>query len=307
MKCIGPVAVSATVWMMTTAFAVAQGDGNRVTVPFSDPSRPGTVKVNLFQGSIRVTATAGKEVVVITDDTVATARDGRDGTGPQKPETAGLRRLSQRAGLRIDEQNNVISIGSGRIMDGKPVTIQVPARTNLNLSAVSGAGIRVEGVEGEIEVKSVNGEIQLTDIAGTVVAHATNGNVRATLRQVTPEKPLSFTSFNGNVDVTLPSAVKGSLKLRSDQGEVYTDLDVKIEQQRTTPTSAPIPPVPPAPPLPTVSGPNPNPNPLPRSPVRGRRGARVDVDTSIYATINGGGPVFELRTFNGDVYLRKGK
>jgi hypothetical protein len=197
-----------------------------------------------------------------------------------------------------------MSIGSGRFMDGEPVTIQVPARTNLSLSAVNGAGIRVEGVDGEIEVKSVNGEIQLTDVSGTVVAHATNGNVRATLRQVTPEKPMSFTSFNGNVDVTLPAAVKANLKLRSDQGEVYTDLDVRIQQQRTTSTAIQVPPTPPTPPPPPGSGLNPPPFPV--SPFRGRRGTR-DVDTSIYGTVNGGGPLFELRTFNGDVYLRNGK
>ncbi len=28
---------------------------------------------------------------------------------------------------------------------------------------------------------------------------------------------------------------------------------------------------------------------------------------TIYGTVNGGGPDFELRTFNGNVYLRKGK
>jgi hypothetical protein len=29
------------------------------------------------------------------------------------------------------------------------------------------------------------------------------------------------------------------------------------------------------------------------------------MDRSIYGTINGGGPDFELRTFNGNIYLRK--
>jgi hypothetical protein len=305
MKRIGFVAASASAWMMTTAVVLAQGDGNRVAVPFSDPSRPGTVRVNLILGGIRVTASTGKDVVVITDDTIVTTREGRGITVPQRPETAGLRRLTPRSGLRIEEQNNVMSISSGRYMGGEHVTIQVPVRTNLNLSTVNGAGIRVEGIDGEIEVTSVNGGIQLSDVAGTVVAHATNGTVRVTLRQVTPEKPMSFTSFNGNVDVTLPAAVRANLKLRSDQGEVYTDFEVPLQQQRTASTSVQVPPVPPAPPALPVSGPNPPP-PSPR-PLRGRRGTRVEVDTSIYGTVNGGGPEFELRTFNGDVYLRKGK
>jgi hypothetical protein len=145
------------------------------------------------------------------------------------------------------------------------------------------------------------------------VAHAINGSVRATLSQVTPEKPMSFTSFDGNVAVTLPAAVKANLKLRSDQGEVYTDLDVRIQPQRPTSTSVQVPPAPPTPPAPPVSGLNlcnrehRKPTPVPPSPLRGRRGTRADMKTSIYGTVNGGGPLFELRTFNGDVYLRKGK
>src|SRR6188768_1038128 len=113
------VAVPAALLLLTTA--VEAQDANRVSVPFSDPSRPGTVKVNQFQGSIRVTATTGREVIVTTDDTIVTARQGREVTVPEKPEVAGLRRLTQRSGLRIEEDNNVISIGSGRFMNGEDV------------------------------------------------------------------------------------------------------------------------------------------------------------------------------------------
>jgi putative adhesin len=305
MRRIRFVAASATAWIMTIAFVLAQGDGNRVAVAFSDPSRPGTVKVDLFHGGIRVRPADSREVIVRTDDPIVTTRDGRETPVPQKPETAGLRRLTQRSGLWIEEENNMMRVSTRRFMDGKDVELQVPARTNLILSTVNGEAIVVEGIEAAIEVTSVNGEIRLTDVSGTVVANATNGNVRVTLRQVTPEKPMSFTSFHGNVDVTLPAAVKANLKLRSDQGEVYTDFDVQIQRQRTTSTSVqvpPVPPVPPTPPAPPRDGPNPRPRPI-----RGGRGTRVEVDTSISGTVNGGGPEFELRTFNGDVYLRKGR
>jgi hypothetical protein len=33
----------------------------------------------------------------------------------------------------------------------------------------------------------------------------------------------------------------------------------------------------------------------------------VAIDKAIYGSINGGGPDFEMRTFNGNVYVRKGK
>jgi len=214
--------------------------------------------------------------------------------------------LTQRTGVRIEEANNVMSVASGRFMGGEDVQIQVPLRTNLNLSTFNGDVISVEGVEGEIEVTSTNGDIMLRNVAGTVVAHAMNGDMHVTLRQATPDKPMSFTSFNGNVDVTLPAAVKAAFKLRSDQGEVYTDFDVQIQQQPATSTSiqvAPVPPAPPAPPAPPGFAPNPAPRPARDA----RRGPRVVVDASILGTVNGGGPEFELRTFNGDIYLRRGK
>jgi hypothetical protein len=81
--------------------------------------------------------------------------------------------------------------------------------------------------------------------------------------------------------VTLPPGVKATLKLRSDQGEVYTDFDVQLQPQGSTPTV-------------TDS--------------RTRDGRyRVAINNSIVGTINGGGPEFELRTFNGNIYLRKAK
>ena len=42
----------------------AQQNRDRITVPFSDPSRPGTVKVRLIQGGVTVKAADVKEVVV---------------------------------------------------------------------------------------------------------------------------------------------------------------------------------------------------------------------------------------------------
>jgi hypothetical protein len=313
---------TASVGLLLTAvaFIEAQSDANRLTVPFSDPSRPGTVNVSLFQGGITVRASTGREVTVISSDArVSKSRDQPSGKG------AGLRRLSQPAGLGVTEENNVMTISSGRLMGGSDVELQVPARTNLKLSTVNGDQVRVERIEGDIEVTAVNGSIMLTDIAGAAVVHATNGEVKVTLRQVTAQKPMSFTSFNGDVDVTLPANTKASLKMRTDHGEVLTDFDVQIQQRPATSTSSPgtgflpVPPLPPLPPLPPFT---PGADSSERQAERqrqaaerqrqrqgrdGRGGTHIELDSSIYGTVNGGGPEFELRTFNGNIYLRKGK
>jgi hypothetical protein len=304
--------------------ALAQGDANRVSMPFSDPSRPGTVRINVFQGSIAVRASTGKEVVVSTENAIVTSREGREVSVPPKPEAIGLRRLTQPSGLRIVEDNNVMSISSGRFMNGDDVTIDVPVRTNLTLSAFNDE-IMVQGIEGEIEVTTVNGEITLQDVSGTVVAHATNGEVRVSLRQITADKPMAFTSLNGDIDVTLPASAKANLRLRSDRGEVYTDFDVQLQQPRLVPSPgrgnvAPRPPLPPLPPLPPGADPDVareferqarererQTRERERQAEERARRAGVELDSAIYGTINGGGPEFELRTFNGDIFLRRGK
>jgi hypothetical protein len=320
-KMIAAAALPVAIVAMTGGAASAQ-DGNRLSVAFSDPSRPGTVKVSVFHGDIRVTASTGREVVVSTGDTIVSTRAGREVTVPERPETAGLRRLTQRSGLRIDEENNVVTISRPGVANGEEIRIQVPTRTNLNLSSFNNE-ITVDGVEGELEITSTNGAITLTNVSGSVVAHATNGDVRATLRQATADKPMSFTSLNGNVDVTLPPPVKANLKLRSDRGDVYTDFDLQIQQQRPLPSPAqgfaPLPPRPPAPPLPALPPVDPN-DPKARErdarererqararQRQARANTRVELDTGIYGTVNGGGPEFELRTFNGDIFLRRAR
>jgi len=288
----------------TTSGAAQTTSGDQVTVPFSDPGRPGTVHVNLMSGGVTVRAGSGRDVIVTTeperdrgDRTNARARAG-DRAGRNRDNdrddqaTAGLRRLTQPAGVRIEEENNTVTVSASVMSRSNNVTLQVPAATALVIRTVNGGDVTVEGVNGSIEVNNVNGSINLKDVGGPVIAHATNGRVTATLRQASSGKPLSLTSFNGNVDVTLPGSAKASVKLRSDRGDVYTDFDVK-------PTPAPA----------SAT--------TPRDDRRNRRRDddndkdkgkyRLDMDRSIYGTINGGGPDLELRTFNGNIYLRRAK
>jgi hypothetical protein len=129
-------------------------------------------------------------------------------------------------------------------------------------------------------------------------------------------KPMPFTSINIDVDVTLPASVRANLRLRSERGDVYTDFDIQIQQQPAAASSTATPPAPPRPPLPPVP-PGGDPNglkdlerearELERQARQLARSNRFDADTAIHGAINGGGPEFELRTFNGDVYLRRGK
>jgi hypothetical protein len=81
------------------------------------------------------------------------------------------------------------------------------------------------------------------------------------------------------VDVTLPAATKANLTLRTDNGSIYTDFKLG------SPPGSP----------PSVEG-------------RPKDGVpfRIEVNKTTSGTVNGGGPEIELRTFNGNMYVRKG-
>jgi hypothetical protein len=269
----------------------AQPDSQQVTVPLSDPSRPATLAVNLVYGGVTIRGTNRKDILIdsrpsdqrgrgrgsvyIDGGGTFIVRGGRSGRGSS--DTSGLRRLTQTPGFTVEGDNNQVQLSSSGNR-GSDFVLEVPTRINLKVSTVNDGPIVVENVEGEMEVNNTNDSVTLTNVAGSVVANAHNGFLKVIMTRLAGDKAMAFTSFNGNVDVTLPSSTKANLKLRSDMGEIYTDFDVQVRPLVTSPQNA-----------------------------RGADGRiRIDVNRSIQGAVNGGGPEFEFRTFNGNIYLRKG-
>ena len=250
-----------------------QQAADQVTVPLSDPSRPALIDVSLVQGSITVRGTNRKDVLVV-------ARPETDRPSRRyDADATGLRRIPQTAGFRISEEGNRVKIASDSPNRSITFEIEAPARANVKLHTVNGGEIVVDSIDGDIDVSNVNGGITLANVAGSVTAGTTNGSVRATMTRVTAERQMAFTSLNGTVDVTLPPTTKANLRLRSDNGDVYSDFEVQL-----------------APSAPVVQE------------SRGTNGRyRIRRNRSIVGAINGGGPEFELRTFNSNVYVRSGK
>jgi hypothetical protein len=246
---------------------------DRFTVPFSDATRPGTLKVNLVNGSISVRGYDGKEVIVEARGRGSERRTSAPG------KAQGLRRIdSGPSGLKVEEQENIMRVTAGG--NHVDLAFQVPRATSLQLKTVNGGVITAEHVDGELDVDNVNGSVKLLNVSGNVVAHALNGEVQVVFDRIGPSKPMSFSSLNGDIDVTLPANTKARLKMKSQNGEIYSDFEMKLEGGGA----------------PSVED--------GRS---GRGKYRVQLDKTISGTINGGGPDMQFTTLNGKIYIRKGK
>ena len=270
------IAILGLIGVIFTTTAQAQGtaaqSSERITVTLSDPARPGLVKVNMINGGITVRTHAGKDIII---EGQAAGRPGPAVT----PD--GLTRIGpSRTGLVVVEEKNVVTISNQGFNTRGNIEIQVPAKTNLNLNTMNGNVVSVDGVEGDIEVSNMNGQVRLNGLAGSVMAHSGNGNLFAVFRELPGGKPMSFTSWNGNVDVTLPPTAKANLKIRTDSGDAWTDFEL----QRLPPGAPKV------------------------EDDRARNGQfRIIADATINATINGGGIDLDLRTMHGNIFVRKAK
>src|SRR6185312_3372786 len=229
---------------------------DRVRVPLTDPTRPATVRAHLLNGSINVIGANVREVTI-----EARLREG------------GMHRIpTSSTGLSVDADNNQVRITTDQINRTVDLTITVPIRTSLSLKSVNDGSITVNGVDGELDVDNVNGPVTLKNISGSVVAHALNDKVLVTFLRVDPQKPMAFSSLNGDIDVTFPPDLKANVSMRTDNGEVFSDFDVQLQAT------------------------------APRQTVEDNRAEggkyRVRVDKTARGTINGGGPEIQFKDFN---------
>lgn len=264
--------LSALVLGALTTSAQAQST-ERIVVPLSDPGRPARLEIAVFSGDISVEGYDGNEIVVVTDEPVR----GRDEQA-DNPRADGLRRIqTSTVGLTIEEAQNTVSVRMDFSPNGVDLRLQVPRETSVSASLVNGGDVQIADVTGQHELSNVNGDVIATDISGSAVLNSTNGDVRASFAAVDATKPMALTSFNGDVDVTLPAAIAADVRVASQQGDVFTDFDVSTEQDPTT--------------------------------VERDGGAdgryRVRMQRMTRYRIGVGGADIQLRTFNGDIFIRK--
>lgn len=270
---------------IVTASLAQSDDAEKVTVALSQPGKPGTLKVNLLHGSIKVIGYNGREVIVSYSSRESARRQAN------REENEGLRRLpNNNTGLEIREESNNITIKTSAITRPVNLEIKVPQDFSVKLKTLNDGQIVVEEINGELDVDNLNGSIALRNVSGSASASTLNGNITATFRKITPNMPMAFSNMNGKIDVTLPASAKFNAKLKTDNGDIFTDFDMDMDRK-------------------SASQDNTGKNKTGKSDnnVASERGQRIYLDKWMYGKINGGGPEMLFKNFNGNIYIRKSK
>jgi hypothetical protein len=268
--------------------ATAASTADRLVVPLSDPGKPATVSASLVMGSFYVVAGKPGEVVIQAsagedgdDDHEHGAEPAIAGSAREKDRSpksrAGMKRIPNTSfELSAEEERNTVEISAASWAQSISLRIEVPAGSALKLSTVNDGVIDVDGIAGEIELHNTNGSIRVRGARGPVSANTVNGDLEVELVEALGGEPMAFSTLNGDIDLTIPAGSKFDVRLRSDNGEIYSDFDIAL-----SPKAAKV------------------------AEDRGKGKYRVSIAKELTGKVGGGGAEIFLKTFNGDIVLRR--
>ncbi|MFA6084654.1 DUF4097 family beta strand repeat-containing protein [Mucilaginibacter sp.] len=192
-----------------------KSQNKELSVKLTDPAKAGKLSIELFVGSIKIVAYAGKDVIV-------------SGDGPYLPGKAGqnpVRDSTKKLSDFISQDNNLVRIKVEKF-DIMNLVIKVPRNFSLVLKTQAQGNIDVENVNGDQEISVVSGNITLFNIGGSVSVNNTTGTIKVDMNAVNMNAHLVLSSVMGTITLKLPSDQKANVKLQSDFAAIHSDFDI---------------------------------------------------------------------------------
>jgi hypothetical protein len=247
-------------------FGRLSGQSEQLVVNLTSPAAHGLLTFENPKGAIKVTGYQG-EVILVT----GTLRYAES----EKLQVSGMRKIGQNQ-IEISAEVNGNDVLIQSAIAGKTVDfdIKVPRNFSLKLKTLDNGRVEIVNVNGEIVIDNSNGDILLENVSGSAVLSTVYGNISAVFREVTSGSPMMFTSFEGDISITLPSTVNAKLKMKSEKGEILSDFDIK---------------------------------PAGRQPVIKNVENRqiYSLENWVVGSVNSGGPEYIISSYTGNIILKK--
>jgi len=199
------------------AVATLTAEETKSSIAFSNPTEPGRFSARLSNGEITIHGGDYAEVTVSSD---------ADGAPPNHPRDDGLRVLSSSATFSLEEHENtvVLDYGTEGWTQDSEFHVTLPRHTHIDIEIGFGGEIQVEEIDGDIVIKNLNGEVALRNIGGGVIVESANGEISASFTKVSPDRPLSFSSMNGEISLRLPADTAADVRFRTHNGTILTNF-----------------------------------------------------------------------------------
>lgn len=153
--------------------------------------------------------------------------------------------------------------------------VKVPRGVSLNVSTVNDGDIYVANTSGKfIKVNNINGGIDLKNVAGKTNLHCINGEVNVSYSK-NPAGESKYYSLNGDINITYQTALSADVSFKSMNGELFTDFEVARQFVRTNKQTS------------------------------GKGKAKFKYESTPVVQIGNGGVQLDFETLNGNVFIKK--
>jgi len=193
----------------------------QISVPLSNPEKPGLVSVNHYKGSINVSGYSGKMIVI-----TASYRDPVNNNGMKLISGSALK-------LSATEKDNVVFISVNSYRKTIDLDIRVPRNFSLKLSTDDNGEILVRDINGVFELNNNNGDVNLMNVSGSSIISTIDGNIFADYVNIDPDLPMVFSTIEGKIDLHFPGDADICLKMRTEYGEIYSDFIIDVDKRKT--------------------------------------------------------------------------
>jgi hypothetical protein len=102
--------------------------------------------------------------------------------------------------------------------------IMVPRGANLENVKLINGGLSISGVAGPVKASSVNGHIKADRLTGQADLSTVNGRLEADFQSLSRCNPISLTSVNGPIRLSLPSGAGATVSAQNLSGGIDADF-----------------------------------------------------------------------------------
>ena len=102
--------------------------------------------------------------------------------------------------------------------------ITVPRRIHLDSVVLTNGQLSLDGLSGPVKASAVNGDIHALKLGGRAELSTVNGRVDANFNRTSPCNPISLSSVNGAIALTLPPGSGASLEAQNLSGGIASDV-----------------------------------------------------------------------------------
>lgn len=134
-------------------------------------------------------------------------------------------------------------------------------------SSPHGDDVIFKDISSELEVTTNHSDVTLENVTGPMTINTVHGDIEGGFSAVNQSNPISIVSSHGDIDLGIPATTKALLKISTGWGEIYSDLDIKVDNNESS--------------------------------------MKKYSANSVQGTINGGGVEMSIKSSHGSIYLRK--